>query len=232
MIDCERFTQIAQDKWATVSKSLRSLRGNEGEGANRSGCSRQMSDCERFAQVPQRKWANERFSQKILGKKSKILFLICFTVYTFFYFKKWVIRSFPLFWWTMWANHSGGSPKICDHERFAQVSQIKWAIVSELLKLLTKNEWMSESLIFLSKSLICSFLGKKWAIRSENRLTCKVPVCPVAGHCFWTNECSAWLLCWPITTDLVPVCPVAGLPEVDDIDVLLGLVQQSSQWWL
>ena len=33
--------------------------------------------------------------------------------------------------------------------------------------LLTKNEWMSESLIFLSKSLIRSFLDKKRAIRSE-----------------------------------------------------------------
>ena len=29
MSDFERFAQIAQDKWATVSESLRSLRGNE-----------------------------------------------------------------------------------------------------------------------------------------------------------------------------------------------------------
>ena len=29
MSDCEQFAQIAQDKWATVSESLRSLRGNE-----------------------------------------------------------------------------------------------------------------------------------------------------------------------------------------------------------
>ena len=53
----------------------------------------------------------------------------------FFIFKKWVIRSFPLFWWamwanrsgcspkwTMWANHSGRSPKMSNDERFAQVS--------------------------------------------------------------------------------------------------------------
>ena len=52
--------------------------------------------------------------------------------------------------------------------------------VSEPLRLLSKNEqpWvirsgpspeMSESLVFLSELLIRSFLGKKWAIRSENR---------------------------------------------------------------
>ena len=39
-------------------------------------------------------------------------------------------------------------------------------IVSESL---TKNEWMSELLIFLRESLIRSFLGKKQVIRSENQ---------------------------------------------------------------
>ena len=29
MSDCERIAQVAQDKWATMSNSLRSLRGNE-----------------------------------------------------------------------------------------------------------------------------------------------------------------------------------------------------------
>ena len=43
MSDCEQFTQIVQDKWVTVSESLRSLKGNE--------------RCERIAQVAQRKWA-------------------------------------------------------------------------------------------------------------------------------------------------------------------------------
>ena len=44
--------------------------------------------------------------------------------------------------------------QVAHHERFAQVVQRKWAIVSELLRSLTKNERMSESLIFLSESLI------------------------------------------------------------------------------
>ena len=69
MSDCELFTQIAQDKWATMSESLRLLRGNERPWANCSGHSRQMRDHERFAQVAQRKWANERFAQKNLAKQ-------------------------------------------------------------------------------------------------------------------------------------------------------------------
>ena len=68
----------------------------------------------------------------------------------------------------MWANCSVRSPKMSDHERFAQVARRKWAIVSELLRSLTKNERMSQSVVFLSESLIHSFLGKKRAIRSEN----------------------------------------------------------------
>ena len=56
-----------------------------------------------------------------------------------------------------------------DHEGFAYIDQRKWAIMSESLRWLTKNEQMSESLIFFSKSHIRSFLGKKRAIRSENR---------------------------------------------------------------
>ena len=51
-----------------------------------------------------------------------------------------------------------------NHERLAQVAQRKWVIVSESL---TKNEWMSELLIFLSESLICSLKKKKLAIRLE-----------------------------------------------------------------
>ena len=44
MSDCERFAQIAQEKWATVSESLRSLRGNERPWAIRLGCSEEMSE--------------------------------------------------------------------------------------------------------------------------------------------------------------------------------------------
>ena len=45
--------------------------------------------------------------------------------------------------------------KMSDHEQIAQVAHQKWA-----------NEWIA---CFLSESFIRSFLGKKRAIRSENR---------------------------------------------------------------
>ena len=41
--------------------------------------------------------------------------------------------------------------------------------MSESLRSLTKNERMSESLVLLSESLICSFFRYKQAIHSENR---------------------------------------------------------------
>ena len=63
------FAHFAQIKWATVSESLRLLRGNERLWVNRSGLSRQMSNRERFAQVTQRKWVNELFAKKIWAKK-------------------------------------------------------------------------------------------------------------------------------------------------------------------
>ena len=67
--------------------------------------------------------------------------------------------------WAMWANRSDRSPKMSNNERFAYIAQRKWVIMRELLRSLTKNERMSESLIFLRESLIRSFLGKKQAIR-------------------------------------------------------------------
>ena len=48
MSDCERFAQIAQDKWATVSESLRLLMSKE-----------------RFAQVAHEKLVTEWFAEKI-----------------------------------------------------------------------------------------------------------------------------------------------------------------------
>ena len=44
MSNCEWLAQIAQDKWTTVTKSLRSLKTNERPWASRSGCSEEMSE--------------------------------------------------------------------------------------------------------------------------------------------------------------------------------------------
>ena len=85
-----------------------------------------MSDHEQIPQVTEdkwvtvRKWANEQFAQQIWLNKSKILLLVClYTIFKFFI-------EIPLFWWAMWANHSGHSPKMSD--------------VSEFLRSLTKKE--------------------------------------------------------------------------------------------
>ena len=55
---CERITHFAHQKWATMSNSLRLLRGNEQSWANCSGCSPKISkwvNCSFF-------WANRSFA--------------------------------------------------------------------------------------------------------------------------------------------------------------------------
>ena len=56
--------------------------------------------------------------------------------------------------------------------------------VSELLISLTKNKRMSETLIFLSESLIRSFLDKKQAIRSEIKWAYSQPWSFPSYRCF------------------------------------------------
>ena len=45
---------------------------------------------------------------------------------------------------------SGRSWQKSDCERIAQIAHLKWVTVSELLRFLTKNEQMSELLVFLA----------------------------------------------------------------------------------
>ena len=92
MSDCEGFSQIAQDKWATMSESLRSLKTNERPWANLSGCSwkwANVSDLLRLLKI------NERFAQNILAKKSKILFFSMF--YIRFFILKMSVSLIPSF---------------------------------------------------------------------------------------------------------------------------------------
>ena len=158
MSDCEWFAQIAQDKWATMSESLRLFRGNERPWANPSGCSRQMRDRERFAQVTHDKWVNERLAPKSLAKKSKILFFS-----TFYIHKKMRIRSFPLFgerceWiaqvahqqWAMWANHSGRLPKMSDSLRSLRGKEGSWANRSGRSPKV--SEWVNRSFFWANRS--------------------------------------------------------------------------------
>ena len=71
-----------------------------------------------------------------------------------FLFKKWVSRSFPLFWWAMWVNRSGRSPKMSD--------------VSKSLRTLTKNErpWAIRSHLseeMSDRERIAQVTHQKWA---------------------------------------------------------------------
>ena len=65
------FAQIAQNKWATLSDLLRTLKTNEQLWANRSGRSWNMSDHEWFAQVTQMKWAILSESLRLLTKNER-----------------------------------------------------------------------------------------------------------------------------------------------------------------
>ena len=85
MSDREQIPQVAQDKWATVSDLLSSLRGNE-----------RMSDSLKIFWL---KIKNLVFSMYYLRFKKKLL-------------KKLANCSFPLFWWVMWVNCSGRSPQM------------------------------------------------------------------------------------------------------------------------
>ena len=69
-----------------------------------------------------------------------------------------------------WAIRSGRSEEMSD--------------VSESLISLTKNEGMSKSLIFLSESLIRSFLDKKQSIRSEIKWAYSQPWSFPSYRCF------------------------------------------------
>ena len=113
MSDCERFAQITQDKWATVSKWLRSLKTNEQPWANGSGRSWQKSDRERFAQVAHDKWANELFAQKIWLTKYKILF------FSMFYILIFILKNEQF-------HHSLIFGERC--ERIVQVAHQKWVM--------------------------------------------------------------------------------------------------------
>ena len=128
----------------TVSESLRSLRRNEQPWAKRSGRSRQMSDHEQFTQVAQRKWANERFTQKILVKKSKIFF---YYVLLRFFQKKFEKMSESLIFAQLISSFLVSdvsesliwlkSNEWC--ERIAHFDHQKWATMSDSLRLLRGN---------------------------------------------------------------------------------------------
>ena len=55
--------------------------------------------------------------------------------------------------WAMWANRSNGSPKLSDHERFAQVAHQKWATERIAHFFEKMSDWANRSLFWAN----CSF---------------------------------------------------------------------------
>ena len=152
MSDHERIAQVAQDKWATVSNSLRSLRGNE-----------QMSDS----------------LKKIWLTKSNILFFSMFYIQLFYLKMSELLIS--SFWWPMGVNRSGRSPKMSnvskllwlltknegpwaillgrseemsDREQIAQIAHQKWA-----------NEWIVHFLRKKNRSFTHFWAKNEWFAR-------------------------------------------------------------------
>ena len=112
------------------------------------------------------------------------------------------IAHFTQIKWGMWANPSGCSPKMSDHEQFAQVAQRKWAIMSELLWLLTKNERMSQMLIFWANRSFAHFSTKnvQFAQKSNERIP-EFPALIILWKLAWsfllhwrTHEIQIWNL--------------------------------------
>ena len=102
---------------------------------------------------------------KIFGLKNlKSYFLDMF--YIGFLFKKWVIGSFPHFWWAMWANCTGRSPKMSD--------------VSESLSSLTKNErpWANEGIARFLEQIAHSLIFSQKTSDSLRKLMSEFPALP------------------------------------------------------
>ena len=79
------------------------------------------------------------------------------------------IAHFAQIKWTMWSNRSFCSPKMSNHERFAQVAQRKWAVwANRSFRSLKMSKWVNLSV--LSESLICSFFYKRFAQKSNERI--------------------------------------------------------------
>ena len=203
MSDCEQISKIAQDKWATVSKSIRSLMKNERPWAKslrslmakEQQNSRQKGNHEQIAQVAHGNRVTVSGLLMSLMKKERmsksLVFLNESLIRSFAHKNKWFPKkiwiksyfTFLKFFFKLkkiegfahsllfkeryeriaqfapneratvseslrllskneqpWVIRSGGSPKMSDCERIAQVAHQKWA-----------NERIAHSLIFSQK---------------------------------------------------------------------------------
>ena len=82
---------------------------------------------------------------------------------------EWAICSFPLFWWAMWANCSGHSPKMSDVSeslRSLTKNEGPWAIRSGRSPKM--NEWANNSFFWANHSFAHFFTKNKWFAQKTN----------------------------------------------------------------
>ena len=132
MSDCERFAQIALDKWATVSEPLRLLMTNEQITRFFERIAHLLFSSQKTSNSPQKIWLNSYFFCKFYKKD-------LFAHYLFFNERCEPIAQVAHQKWAIWANHSGHPPKISDHERFTQVTHQNEQIAHYLLIFLQKT---------------------------------------------------------------------------------------------
>ena len=77
--------------------------------------------------------------------------------------KSLIFGLISFFWWAMWAIRSRSLISYEWCERITHIAQRKLAIVSEMLRSLTKNERVSESLIFFANRLFARLFAHFWA---------------------------------------------------------------------
>ena len=96
----EQITQVAHQKWATISDSLRSLRGNEQSWAKHSGHSPKKSNLLRSLRGNERSWANRSGCSPKMSEWVNHLFFLANRSFTHFWAKNeqfaWkLISKFP-----------------------------------------------------------------------------------------------------------------------------------------
>ena len=174
MSNCEQFPQIAQDKWATVSKSLRSFMSKEQLCANCSDCSWQKSNRERFAQVAHDKWENEQiahFFQRIAhslfrSPKTSDSLKKCW-LKSYFWNVLYILkkRGDSLIPSLLMSDVSKSLRSLSKNEQFEGITQVlhqKRATMSDSLRSITKNEQIARFFERIDHSLIIrSFFHKK-----------------------------------------------------------------------
>ena len=105
-----------------------------------------------------------------LGFLKKKFFFLNERISHFLFFGEqceWIAHFAPIKW-AMWANHSFCSPKMSDHERFAQVAQRKWANCSGRSPKM--SEWVNRSFFWANRSFTHFWTkNKRFAWKSNER---------------------------------------------------------------